>query len=337
MKILLLLGDFGLPTLLGLLASPYRPAAAVLATSPAGPPPAAAGERVRAWLRPLLWPGSPGPAPRDLRPWTAAAALARARIPSVAASGIEDAALCRLVATHRTDLVLSAGYPRILPAPVLTAAPRGALNVHPSLLPRYRGPSPVFWQVALGETRSGVTIHRMTSKADEGPIVAQAEIPVGAEETAGALFLRLARLAARLVLESLGRLEEGTVVEQPQEAAAASYQRRFREGDALIDWSRPAEELTRIIRACNPSPGARTFLPDGESVRIWRARARAGPVREAPGAILARRPGGLDVATGNGVLRIMTATSDRGRRFPAWGRPWPTLAPGMAFAPQGAP
>lgn len=337
MRILLLLGDFGLPTLVGLLASPYRPVAVVLATSPAVPPPGAVGKRVRAWLRPLLWPGSPGPVPRDLRPWTAAGVLAHTRIPAVAASGLDDAALCRLVATHRADLLLSAGYPRILPVPVLDAAPRGALNVHPSLLPRYRGPSPVFWQVALGETRSGITIHRMTSRADEGPIVAQAEISVGAEESAGALFLRLARLAARLVPEILGQLEGGTVVERPQDAAAASYQRRFREEDALIAWSRPGEELARIIRACNPSPGARTFLPDGESVRIWRARARAGPVRGAPGAILARRPGGLDVAAGDGVLRIMTATSDRGRRFPAWGRPWPTLAPGMAFAPQGAP
>lgn len=336
MRILLLLGDFGLPTMTALLASRHRPVGVVLGTSAAAPPPLTPAGRARAWLQQRLWPGVPEPAPRDLRPWTAPATLARARVPQVAASELEGPDLRQLVAMHRADLLLSAGYPRILPPPVLEAAPRGALNVHPSLLPRYRGPSPVFWQVALGESRSGVTVHQMTAGPDEGPILAQVETDIGAEETAGALFLRLARLAARLVPETLKRLEAGTAPERLQDSAAASYQRRFREEDAMIDWSRSAEELSWMIRACSPFPGARTFLPDGEGVRIWRARALACPAQEARGKILARRRGGLDVATGAGILRVRTATSDRGRRFPAWGRPWSALAPGIAFAPQGA-
>lgn len=333
MRTLLLLGDFGLPTMAALLASRYRPVGVVLATATEVPLPVRPESRVRAWVRSLLWPGIPGAPPRDFRPWTAPGALARARVPHVAAKGLNTSDLCRLVATHRADLLLSVGYPKILPPPVLHAPSHGALNVHPSLLPRYRGPSPVFWQVARGETRSGVTVHRMTPGPDEGPILSQVETGIGAEETAGALFLRLARLAARLVLETLDRLEAGALAERPQDSAAASYHRRFRDEDALLNWSRPAEDLARLVRACNPFPGARTSLPDGESVRIWRARALPGQVHDRPGAIVARRRGSVVVVTGASLLRVETATSDRGRRFPSWGRPWPALVPGRTFAP----
>lgn len=336
MRILLLLGDFGLPALATLLASAHRPVGAVLATSAAAPPPGRADRRVRAWLRPWLWPGTPSQSARDLRPWTAPAALAGAGVPQVAGSGLNGEDLCRLVAMHGAEMLLSVGYPKILPTELLEAPPRGGLNVHPSLLPRYRGPSPVFWQVALGETLSGVTIHRMTSGPDEGPILSQAETRIGTGETAGALFLRLARLAARLVLDTLDRLEAGRVAEWPQDPAAASSHRRFRDEDSVLQWSRPAEELARLVRACNPSPAARTFLPDGETVRIWRAHAISGPPRKGPGEIVALRRGSFDVATGVGLLRVETATSDRGLRFPTWGRPWPALAPGAIFVARAA-
>ncbi|MGH7361195.1 MAG: methionyl-tRNA formyltransferase, partial [Candidatus Methylomirabilales bacterium] len=332
-RILLLLGDFGLPTMAALLGSPHRPVGVVLATSTASPPPLTPGRRARAWLRPLLWPGIPGPPPRDFRPWTAPGVLTCARVPHVAAKEMDTSDLCRLVATHRADLLLSVGYPKILPPPILEAPPHGGLNVHPSLLPRYRGPSPVFWQVALGETRSGVTVHRMTPGLDEGPILSQAEIGIVAQETTGALVLRLARLAARLVLETLDRLAVGVLPERAQDPAAGSLQRRFRDEDSLIDWSRPAENLARLVRACNPFPGARTFSADGETVRIWRARALTGPTCERFGEIVALRRGSFAVTTGSGLLRVDTATSDRGRRFPAWGRPWPALVPGRTFTP----
>jgi methionyl-tRNA formyltransferase len=325
------LGDFGMPTLDALLVSPHRPVGVVVATATAAPAACSIGNRIRARIRPLLWPGLWRPLPRDFRPWAAPAVLERAGVPHVNAGGLDGSDLIRLVATHRAELLLSVGYPKILPAAVLEAAPRGGLNVHPSLLPRYRGPSPVFWQVAMGETRTGVTIHRLTAGVDEGPILSQVETGIGIGETAGALFLRLARLAASLVLATLGRLEAGPVPERAQDGAAASIQRRFREADSGLDWSRPAQDLARLVRACNPFPGARTLLPDGETVRIWRARAVPGPVANQHGEIAARRRSSFDVVTGVGLLRVRTATSDRGHRFPGWGRPWPALAPGTVF------
>ncbi len=333
MRTLLLLGDFGLPTMAALLASRHRLVCVVLATATEVPRPLTLSSRVRACIRPLLLPGTPEPAPRDFRPWTAPEVLQRARVPCVAAKGLDSLNLCRLVETHKADLLLSVGYPRVLSPSVLAAAPDGGVNVHPSLLPRYRGPSPVFWQVALGETRSGVTVHRMTSGVDEGPILAQIETRIGVHETSGALFPRLARLAARLVIETLDRLEVGPIAERVQDPAAASFQRRFRIEDSLIDWSRPAEDIARLVRACNPFPGARTFLADGENVRIWWARAVIGTVRERFGEIVALRRRYCVVATSSGLLQVETATSDRGHRFPAWGRPWPTLVRGVAFTP----
>jgi len=317
-----------------LLRSHHRLVGVVLATSTAAPPPLTFGRRVRAWLRPLLWPGTPEPAPRDFRPWTASSVLERARVPHPAAKGLDSSDLCQLVTMFQADLLLSVGYPKILPPPLLRVAPRGGLNVHPSLLPRYRGPSPVFWQVALGETRSGVTIHRLSAGIDEGPILSQVETEIGAEETTGALFLRLARLAAPLVLETVGRLEAGPLAERAQDQAVASHQRRFRDEDAVIDWSQPAEVLALLVRACNPFPGAQTFLGDGECVRIWRARAQPGPGRTRPGEIVALRRWSFDMTTGTGVLHVETATSDSGHRFPTWGRPWPALTPGQAFIPK---
>lgn len=316
-----------------LLRSHHRLVGVVLATSTAAPPPLTFGRRVRAWLRPLLWPGTPEPAPRDFRPWTASRVLERARVPHLAAKGLDSSDLCQLVTMYQADLLLSVGYPKILPPPVLKAAPRGGLNVHPSLLPRYRGPSPVFWQVALAETRSGVTIHRLSAGIDEGPILSQVETGIGAEETTGALFLRLARLAAPLVLETVGRLEADPLAEHAQDPAMASLQRRFRDEDSVIDWSRPAEDLVRLVRACNPFPGSRAILANGEQVRIWRACAHPGTAGTRPGRIVALRRWSFDVTTGAGLLRVGTATSDRRHRFPTWGRPWPALRPGTVFIP----
>ncbi len=335
MRILLFLGDFGMPTLTPLLASPHRPVCAVVATATMAPTAQTPGEWVRARIRPWLWPGMPGPLPRDFRPWVASTILNQAGIPHVKAMGLKASDLFGLVAMHQVELLLSVGYPKILPPPVLKAAPCGGLNVHPSLLPRYRGPSPVFWQVASGETRTGVTVHRLTAGPDEGPILSQVETDIAPEEMAGALFLRLARLAAPLLLETLDRLQAGAIAEQGQDPVAASFHRRFRDEDSWLDWSRPAEDLARLVRACNSFPGARAFLPDGDCAQIWCASAASGLATPQPGGIVTVRQSSFDVATGAGLLRVSTATSNRGHRFPFWGRPWPALRSGAVFTQGG--
>jgi methionyl-tRNA formyltransferase len=336
MRVLFLLGDFGMPTLLALLGSRHRPICVVLETATQAPPARTPTERLRARVRPFLWRGTSWPLPADLRPWTAEAILRRARVPVIEGKGLPPAELTHLRTAHQADVLLSAGYPRILPVSLLEPFRYGGLNIHPSLLPAYRGPSPVFWQIALGESRSGVTVHRLETEVDTGPILAQGETRIGADETAGELFLRLARLAASVVPEALDRLEAGGLAERVQEVRAGSVHRRVRPDDSLIDWSRGAREIARLVRACSPSPGSRTVCADGETVRIWRACPTDAPASGAPGEVAAVRPGSFEVATGVGLLRVHTATSDGGHRFPAWGRRWPWLRSGARFLPQSA-
>jgi len=331
MNVLLLLGDFGVPSLVALLASRHRPVCVVLATQTTAPPPATPIDWIRAHAHPFFWPGTFAPSPRDYRPWTVAATLARNSIPFVEATGLVASDFFRLIERYAVDLLLSIGYPRFLPTAVLEKPPGGGVNVHPSLLPRYRGPSPVFWQIALGEEESGVTLHRMTAEVDAGPILLQVKTRIVPEETTGALYLRLARLAASLLPEALTRLETGALPERQPDFGIGSTQRRFQNEDSLIDWSQPAEDLARLVRACSPFPGAQTRLVDGECVRIWRARAWEGPTRVPSGQIVARRRWSFDVTTGRGLLRVKTATSNRGHRFPTWGRPWKTLVGGASL------
>jgi hypothetical protein len=167
-RVLLLLGDFGVPALWSLLVSRHRPVYVVHATAAIAPQ-TSLGEAVRALVRPVLWRGVPTPLPRDYRPWTVPEVLETAGVPHRAAEDVDALTLCKLVMTHAVELLLSIGYPRILPRCVLEAPPRGGVNVHPSRLPRYRGPSPFFWQIRLGEVQGGITIHRMTPELDLGP------------------------------------------------------------------------------------------------------------------------------------------------------------------------
>jgi len=332
-RVLLCLGDFGLPVLAALVRSAHRPVYVVLATSAPAPAAPGVGERVRGLLRPLLWPGMPQGTPPALRAHGVPALLDRSGIPRVCGPLRDASVLADVALRHGADLLLSAGYPRIVPPSLLSTLPRGGLNVHPSLLPRYRGVSPVFWQIAAGEPQAGVTIHRMTAGADEGPILSQRRTPIGERDTAGLLFLRLARLAAPLVTETLDRLARGPVPELPQDPAEACSHPRFREENACLDWTRPAAELARLVRACHPYPGARAVLGGREVVRIWQARAVPGEAGAPSGTIVALWRSAFDVVTGAGFLRVRTARSEAGHRFPCWGRRWPALAAGEAFAP----
>ncbi len=205
------------------------------------------------------------------------------------------------------ELIFSFYYRRLL-SPALLSLPRlGAVNLHGSLLPKYRGRAPLNWVLVRGETVTGVTLHHMDEQADHGDIIAQRAVPILIEDTALTLWRKLVAAGRTLLAETYPLIAAGRAPRIPQEYAAASTFGRRRPADGRIDWSRPAREIYNLIRAVtHPFPGAFTHL-EGRQVFVWAARPPAGrPGRESPGTILGIGEGGaLDVATGEGAVEIL--------------------------------
>jgi methionyl-tRNA formyltransferase len=212
------------------------------------------------------------------------------------------------------DALIVVAYGLILP-PAALAVPRlGCINIHASLLPRWRGAAPIQRALLAGDARTGVTIMRMEAALDTGPMLATRAIDVGDEDNARSLHDRLALLGAGLIVETLAGLAHGSVPETPQPAQGVTYAEKIAKSEALIDWRQDAESLSRLVRAFNPWPVAETRL-NGVQLRVWDAQAH-GPMRAqgpapaapesvlAPGSVLAATPQGIDVACGRGVLRI---------------------------------
>ena len=211
------------------------------------------------------------------------------------------------------DVAVVVAFGQILPKAVLDAPARGSINVHGSLLPRYRGAAPVQWAIMRGETVTGITTFQMDQGMDTGPILLSASTPIGPEETAGGLAARLAVLGAEVLVETLERLDALTPV--PQRHEDATLAPRLRKSDGALDWRRPACELVNQVRGCNPWPGATTLTPAG-TLTIWRAAAVPCPPASPPGVLLAR-DGGLAVATGETALLPLEVQPEN-RRAMAW-------------------
>ena len=252
-------------------------------------------------------------------------------VPVMEPDSLKDPRFLEPVAALGADIVIVVAFGRLLPPQLLGLAPRGAVNLHASLLPKYRGAAPVTWAIAAGERETGVTTMRMVERLDAGDVLLQRSTPIGEEETAGQLEARLATIGAELLVETLTQLRAGAVTPVRQDEAAATYAPRVRKQDGLIDWGMGAEEVARRVRAFDPWPGAQTALPGPErrKLLIWRAR-RMGetPAGAAPGTVLSRLPGkrpdeaegGLLVACGDrtGLLLIEVQPEGR-RRMPALG------------------
>jgi len=208
------------------------------------------------------------------------------------------------VAAWRPDLIVVAAFGQILPPAVLDLPPHGCLNVHASLLPKYRGAAPIPAAILAGDEGTGVTLMRMDVGMDTGPVLAQAEWPIGLEDTTGSLTTALAELGARLLGEMLPDWLAGTLAEQPQDPERATYCRPLKKEDGQLDWRRPAEALNRQVRACYPWPGAHTAWR-GQVLKVLRARplpAWAGAGE--PGRVVLL-PGLLGVVTGQGLLELV--------------------------------
>lgn len=215
------------------------------------------------------------------------------------------------LAEHAPEVAVVVAFGQILPETVLRVPPRGSINVHASLLPRYRGAAPIAWAIVRGERETGITTFQMDAGMDTGPILLQRATAIGPEETAGELGARLATLGAEVLLETLDRLD--TLAPEPQDAGAATLAPRLRKEDGLLDWTQPAASLVARVRGLNPWPGAATAGPGGRLV-LWRARAIAG--RGEPGA-LALADGRLVVGTGAGLLEPLEVQPEN-RRPMSW-------------------
>jgi methionyl-tRNA formyltransferase len=210
------------------------------------------------------------------------------------------------------DALVVVAYGLILPPAALQCPKLGCINIHASLLPRWRGAAPIQRAVLAGDAKTGITIMRMDAGLDTGPMLAAREIDIGADDTAKILHDRLARLGAELIGETLNALEEDRVREVPQPSEGVTYAPKINKAEALIDWQEDAVLISRRVRAFNPWPIAETRL-NGAQLRIWNAEILDAPMTQhcepgggpLPGSVLAATHAGIDVACGRGVLRIL--------------------------------
>jgi methionyl-tRNA formyltransferase len=216
---------------------------------------------------------------------------------------VRDPAVLARLAAFEPDVFLVVSYGEILRAEFLAIPRVVSLNVHPSLLPRWRGATPVPAALLAGDATTGVAIQQVARELDAGDLLLVKETPIEPGETAGELLARLAAWSGELVLEALARVEAGTARYEPQDATRATYCKKLTKEQGRIDWTRPAVELERLVRAMNPWPGAATRLPGGADLFVWRARALDAPAAE-PGSVLESSKR-LVVAAGAGALELL--------------------------------
>jgi methionyl-tRNA formyltransferase len=225
-------------------------------------------------------------------------------IPVYQPTTLRDAETTRILASHGADVMVVVAYGLLLPSEALHATRIGCVNVHASVLPRWRGAAPIQRAILAGDEESGVTIMRMEEGLDTGPMYLIKRLRLDPRETGATLHDKLAVLGADALLEALPGIVDGRLVPEAQDDALATYAKKLRKEEADVDWGRPAAEIDRTIRAFDPWPVAQTRLR-GAVLRLWgSALPGTSTGTEVPGGVLAAGKEGIDVATGEGVLRI---------------------------------
>jgi methionyl-tRNA formyltransferase len=224
---------------------------------------------------------------------------------------IKDAAAVETLRNLRPDLIVIVAYGQILPKTVLEIPPRGCVNVHASLLPRWRGAAPIQSAILHGDRETGVTTMFINERMDAGDIILQRPEPIRSDDTSGTLHNRLAALGAKLLVETVGLLAASNAPRAPQDERRATYAKKISKEDGRIDWTKPAEEIERQIRAFNPWPSAYTFSGD-TMLKLLRAEV-VPEAKGKPGEVLP----GFIVATGHGGLKILELQPSGGRRLGA--------------------
>jgi methionyl-tRNA formyltransferase len=225
----------------------------------------------------------------------------------------DPGALDRMAAARPEALVVAA-YGLILPRRALEIAPRGALNIHASLLPRWRGAAPIQRALLAGDRETGITIMQMDAGLDTGPMLSQHRLAIAAGDDAHTLHDKLAALGSEAIVQALAELAAGRLQPMPQPEAGACYARKIGKEETEIDWNRPCTEIERKLRALRPAPGARTQLR-GDAIKLWlgRCAARSG----APGTVLESGAAGVLIACGEGALLASELQRAGGTRLAA--------------------
>ncbi len=306
-------GDIGRPALRSLIA---RPGADVVAVVTQPDRPAGRGNRLRAPEIKVL--------------------AAAAGIPVLQPPKLRDPAAVAELAAFAPDVIVVMAYGQILSRAVLELPPIACLNLHASLLPRHRGAAPIQAAIAQGDAETGITVMHMAAGLDTGDILLARALPIRPDETGGSLHDRLADLAPVALAAALDQLEAGNAPRAPQDETRATYAGRLSRESGRIDWSLPAAEIERHVRAMNPWPAASAEIPlaDGTRarVKVFAAAIEAGN-SGVPGTVLAATGEGVLVAAGEGAVRLTEIQGEGGRRMPAgeWLRGHALAAVGQAF------
>jgi len=271
--------EFACPSLEALVASPYRITEVI--TQP---------DRPKGRGRKLT--------PPPVKPL----ALAR-NIPVFQPEKLRDPSAVENVKSLKPDLIVVVAYGQILSAAVLSVPPLGCVNVHGSLLPKYRGAAPIARAILMGEKKTGVTTMLLDTGMDTGPIFLQEEVGISPEDSLGSLQERLAQSGAALLLKTIEGLAKGHFSPRPQDATQASYAPKILREEGRIDWRRPARELGNLLRALDPSPGAYSTW-NGKIVKFFRPLVLEAKAQDPPGAVAEAADQGLKIATVDGYLLI---------------------------------
>ena len=238
-------------------------------------------------------------------------------LPVLQPSKIKDAAFLASLRELSPEVIVVAAYGKILPKEVLEIPKFGCINVHASLLPKFRGAAPINWAIIAGEKETGVTIMQMDEGMDTGDILLMEKIPIEEGETAGSLHDKLSSLGARLIVKALNLLKEGRLTPRKQPEEGVSYAPMLKKEDGLLDFSRPAAELANLIRGLDPWPTAYAYFR-GKLIKFFRPRVEKGPFQGEPGEILGLdEEGYLRIGTGEGVLKVKEVQLEGKKRISA--------------------
>ena len=224
-------------------------------------------------------------------------------IPVLQPLRVKDPEFIDLLRKLSPEVIVVVAYGRILPPDILSIPKHGCINVHASLLPKYRGAAPIHWAIINGEKQTGITIMHMDEGLDTGDMILKEAIPINEDDTVGGVHDRLSFLGARLLVKTLDLLGRGQAPRMPQ-VGEPSYAPMLKSGDELIKWDSPARDIYNLVRGMNPWPGARTYL-SGKVLKIWRATVLAeGETTLKPGQVLSCSRDGIIVGAANGRLVI---------------------------------